>query len=154
MFCSKPGIFTMGSQHNRFMIQRFLVYGLLGWGLEIVWTGFLSALSGDLRLLSTTYLWMFPIYGSAVLLEPLHNGIRHYPWWLRGLFWAAAIWTIELSSGAIINALTGVIPWDYTGDTPWQLGGLIRLDMAPLWFGVGFLFERLHDYLVQSLQIH
>ena len=121
--------------------------------MEIIWTGLLSAFAGDVRLTSTTYLWMFPIYGLAVFLEPLHDSIRHDPWWLRGFIWLAAIWTIELSTGALIKALTGAIPWDYSGSSPWQVGGLIRLDMAPLWFGVGFLFERLHDYLAETLQI-
>ncbi|WP_003542417.1 putative ABC transporter permease [Desulfotomaculum nigrificans] len=136
------------------MIKRLFIYGMVGWGLEVLWTGFLSALAGDWRLTSTTYLWMFPIYGMAVLLEDFHDGIRRWPWWARGTFWVVAIWFIEMSSGMLIKALTGTIPWDYTGSTPWQVGWFIRLDMAPLWFVVGLLFERLHDFLIRKLRIY
>ncbi|MFZ5633449.1 MAG: putative ABC transporter permease [Bacillota bacterium] len=135
------------------MIYRLLIYGLLGWGLEIFWTGLGSALKGDLRLTAGTYLWMFPIYGSAVLLEPLHDRIRTWPWLLRGVFWVLLIWAIEYITGGLIRLITGVSPWDYTGSTPWQIHGLIRLDMAPLWFVTGFLFERVHDFLVRNLRI-
>lgn len=117
--------------------------------MEIFWTGLWSALRGNWNLTATTYLWMFPIYGLAVLLEPIHNNIRPWPWWLRGALWLVAIWLIELSTGAFIKAAVGSVPWDYTGKTPWQVGGFIRLDMAPLWFIVGLIFEQIHDYLVQ-----
>ncbi|MDK2816366.1 MAG: hypothetical protein PWR22_995 [Moorella sp. (in: firmicutes)] len=131
------------------MKRRFFIYGLLGWGMEVLWTGFLSALGGDLRLTATTYLWMFPIYGLAVFLEPVHDAIRYWPWWLRGPVWVSIIWFVEMTTGSVIRLLTGAVPWDYTGKTPWQVGGLIRLDMAPLWFLVGLLFEQVHDYLVR-----
>lgn len=129
------------------MIFRFLIYGLLGWGLEVFWTGLESGLAGDPRLRSTTYLWMFPIYGLAVFLEPVHDRIRNWNWFFRGLVWVIIIWAIEYGAGGTIRLLTGYSPWDYTGKTPWQIDGLIRLDMAPLWFVTGFLFERAHDFL-------
>ncbi len=134
------------------MAKRFFIYGLLGWIMEILWTGFLSAMAGDWRLMSTTYMWMFPIYGLAVFLEPLHNHIREWSWWIRGALWVSAIWLIEFSAGLLIQSIAGTIPWDYT-KSPWQVAGLIRIDMAPLWFLVGLLFERLHDYLVQVIKI-
>lgn len=134
------------------MLIRFLIYGLLGWSLEIVWTGFLSGIGGDPRLQATTYLWMFPIYGTAILLEPIHNSIRQWPFWVRGILWVVAIWTIEYISGGIIRYLTGHSPWNYTGTTPWQLQGLIRFDMAPLWFITGLLFEKAHDFLDRITQ--
>ena len=99
-------------RHNNPMLIRFLIYGLLGWSLEIVWTGFLSGIGGDPRLQATTYLWMFPIYGTAILLEPIHNSIRQWPFWVRGILWVVAIWTIEYISGGIIRYLTG--PVSYT----------------------------------------
>jgi len=51
------------------MMTRFLVYGLLGWSLEIFWTGLGSILRGEWRLVGYTYLWMLPIYGLAVFFE-------------------------------------------------------------------------------------
>ena len=123
----------------------------MGWGLEVFWTGLESGLAGDPRLRSTTYLWMFPIYGMAVFLEPLHDKIRHWHWAVRGMIWLMAIWTIEYASGFLIRLLTGYSPWNYSGKTAWQINGLIRLDMAPLWFFAGFLFERMHDILKKIL---
>ncbi|MTI81805.1 MAG: hypothetical protein FH758_13190 [Firmicutes bacterium] len=132
---------------------RFLIYGLLGWGLEVFYTGFESALRGDPRLTSQTYLWMFPIYGLAVFLEPLHNAIRKYPWFIRGIVWVPVIFILEYSTGGVIRLITGFSPWDYTGTSPWQINGLIRLDMAPLWFITGLIFELVHDTLKSHLNI-
>lgn len=121
--------------------------------MEVAYTGILSGLAGNWRLTSTTYLWMFPIYGLAVLLEPLHDALRQWTWFWRGLVWVLAIWTIEASTGFLIQVLTGAIPWDYSGDSQWQVSGLIRLDMAPLWFGAGLLFEQIHDYLDEKIPL-
>lgn len=135
------------------MIYRFLIYGLLGWGLEVFWTGLGSAIRGDVRLTAGTYLWMFPIYGSAIYLESVHDRIRDRPWYIRGVIWVLLIWIIEYVSGGLIRLVTGVSPWDYSNSTRWQLHGLIRFDMAPLWLITGLLFERVHDFLIGRLKI-
>lgn len=129
------------------MKVRFLIYGLMGWVLEVLWTGLGSALRGDWGLVSRTYLWMFPIYGLAVFFEPLHDRIRRWPWPVRGLVWVAAIWAVEYSTGWVLRTLVGRTPWDYTGKTPYSVRGLIRLDYAPAWLAAGLLFERAHDWL-------
>ncbi|KJS12983.1 MAG: membrane protein [Peptococcaceae bacterium BRH_c8a] len=129
------------------MSIRFFIYGLLGWGLEVAYTGLGSAMQGSPRLEGHTYLWMFPIYGLAVFLEPLHNAMRPLHWYLRGLVWVLVIWVLEYATGAVIRSLVGTSPWVYREG--WQVNGLIRLDMAPLWFVVGLLFERLHDWLTE-----
>lgn len=132
--------------HNIIMGKRFLVYGILGWVLEVLWTGAGSALQGDPRLVSQTYLWMFPIYGSAVLLEPLHDRIRRWPWVARGLLWTALIFGIEYSSGWALQTAVGRVPWDYS-EAVLSVDNFIRLDYAPAWFVAGLLFERVHDWL-------
>lgn len=131
--------------HTRAM-YRFFVYGALGWCLEVLWTGLGSLLSGDVRLTAKTYLWMFPIYGLAVLFEPVHDRIRAWPITLRGLVWMVLFFAVEYASGWLLRFLTGVSPWDYS-HARWQIDGLIRLDYAPVWFGVGLLFEKVHDRL-------
>lgn len=131
-----------------YMAQRFFIYGLLGWIAEIVFTGTSSILSGSPRLLGYTYLWMFPIYGMAVLLEPVHEWIRFSPWIIRGFIWAGIIFIIEYLSGWALAALIGICPWDYTNRTPYSMDGFIRLDFLPVWFLAGLLFERLHDYII------
>jgi uncharacterized membrane protein len=134
------------------MALRFLIYGLLGWSVEIVWTGLGSLLQGNLLLKATTSLWMLPIYGLAVFLEPLHEKIRTWPWTFRGLVWVGLIWSLEFFAGFGLKFLLGSPPWDY-GLTPYSFYRLIRVDYAPLWFLLGLLFERLHDWLRQVLKV-
>jgi len=55
--------------------KKFLIYGILGWTLEIIWTSAWNALNGDLKLTGTTYGWMFIIYGLAIYLEKIHEQI-------------------------------------------------------------------------------
>lgn len=112
-----------------------------------MWTGLGALLRGNLNMPGFSYLWMFPIYGSAVILEPVHEHIRVLPWYIRGIIWMMVIFSIEYVSGWLIRQSIGTVPWDYSGSSPYALSGLIRLDYAPVWFGVGLLFEKAHDYL-------
>ena len=131
------------------MVIRFLVYGALGWIVEIVWTGLGSVIRRDPRLTARTYLWMFPIYGGGALaFEPIHIAMEAMPWLVRGLVWVCAIFAVEYVSGAVIRCLVGRCPWDYSG-VPLAIHGLIRLDYAPAWFVLGLLFERAHLWLVE-----
>lgn len=125
---------------------HFIIYGLLGWCLEIIWTGLGSLLNGDVCLTAKTYLWMFPIYGLAILFEPLHDEIRPWPTWLRGTVWTLLCFAVEYSSGWMLHAILGTIPWDYSR-AAFNIHGLIRLDYAPAWFVAGLLFEKIHNWL-------
>jgi len=127
------------------MIKRFLLYGFLGWCLEIIWTGLESLSNGDLRLMGFTNLWMFFIYGLAVFLESLHDYIAEWRWPIRGLVWLAVIWGIEYLSGLILFNILGVYPWRYTD--PLAVNGFITLSFAPVWFIAGLLFEKVHRVL-------
>ena len=129
------------------MNYRILLYGLLGVAMEILWTGAGSLLKGDYSLRGVSYLWMFPIYGGAVFLEPVHERIRGLKWYIRGMLWVAVIFSLEFTSGLIIKMTVGMIPWDYSGTSLYTVGGLIRLDYIPVWFMVGLLFEQTHDFL-------
>lgn len=129
------------------MARKFLIYGLCGWIAEIIFTGSGSLIIGTASLTAKTYLWMFPIYGMAVFLEPVHEQIRLAPWVVRGIIWACLILTLEYCSGWLIRTLVGVCPWDYSGYTRFAVDGLIRLDYFPVWFAAGLLFEKLHDLL-------
>lgn len=115
--------------------------------MEIVWTGLGSLYLGNWQLPAFTYLWMLPIYGMAIFMEPVHEEIRGWPWYWRGLVWMLIIFTIEYTTGWLLKTLLGSCPWDYTGVSGYHLRGLIRLDYAPEWFVAGLLFERIHDLL-------
>lgn len=136
------------------MLIRFVIYGLLGWAMEIIWTATREKIKGiqiDWKLRGTTYIWMFLIYGGALALifEPVHEALRAWPWPLRGLVYVAGIFAVEYATGWLLRALTGACPWDYTDHSPWSIHGLIRLDYAPAWFLMGLGAERVHDFLVE-----
>ena len=119
----------------------FLKCGITGWCLEVIFTSVESILNHDWRLMGRTSLLMFPIYGCGALLGPLGSlavtdrMIRH------GMIYMVLIFTAEYISGSFLRA-RGICPWDYTGKSA-NVDGLIRLDFAPLWFGVGLLFEQI-----------
>ncbi len=135
--------------------ERFLAYGVGGWVFEVLFTGLKGPVRDrDRRLAAHTYLWMFPIYGSAAFFfEPAHDALRARPWWQRGLAYTAGFFAVEAASGAAIARLTGEVPWDYarprgTRPAPKHWRGLVRPAYAPVWFAAGLAAERLHDRLV------
>lgn len=141
-------LFTASSGYANFMLTRFVVYGTMGWIVEILWTGFGSLLRRDPRLRAQTYLWMFPIYGGgAIAFERLHWQIMAQPWFVRGLIWCTAIFAVEYASGWVVRRVVGQCPWDYR-EAPLNVAGLIRLDYAPAWFVLGLLFEQVHMALI------
>lgn len=133
------------------MVKRFVVYGLLGWTMEVFWTGLGSLLKGNLMLSSFTYLWMFPIYGLAVFLENVHDRIDSLPWYVRGGIWVVIILSLEYLTGWLLLSFLGKCPWDYSDVTPYHIHGLIRLDYIPAWFLAGLIFERIHRALDRFL---
>ncbi len=131
------------------MMKNFMIFGVLGWCAEILWTGFCSFLMGDNALTAQTYLWMFPIYGLAGLSMPLFLAFRRYcPLWQRIGVYVLAIFTVEFVTGWLLQTLTGVCPWDY-GESFFSVMGFIRLDYAPLWAILGLFFERVTLFLAE-----
>lgn len=134
-------------RHTRGMTKKFILFGVLGWCAEILWTGFCSLLAGDGALTAKTYLWMFPIYGLAALAEPLFLALRKYcPLWQRCGMYILGIFIVEFLTGALLSGLTGACPWDY-GSGPFSVMGWIRLDYAPLWAILGLFFEEVFVFL-------
>lgn len=131
---------------------RFVLYGLLGWSAEVVWSAVTERLQGkqrDWRLLGHTYLWMFPLYGLlAPLYEPLHDFLRPWHWFMRGVIYLLGFWLVEYASGWLLRRLTGKCPWDYS-QLRGNLHGLIAWEYGPVWFTVGLGLEPVHDFLVR-----
>ena len=127
------------------MLKRFIIYGVIGWSIEIVWTGLHSLIFGDIVMQSYTNLWMFFIYGCAIFLEPLHDIMKEWRWVFRGVLWVVIIWGIEYTSGTILLNLLGRYPWYYSGK--FAIDNLVRIDYAPAWFVAGLFFERVHKTL-------
>lgn len=129
------------------MVKRYIIYGLSGLCVEVLWTGLNSLMKGDVKLTGFTYIWMFFIYGLAIFLEPIHNHIRHLPFIARGCVYMVLIFAIEYLSGIILRKILGVCPWNYVSE-PYSISGIITLSYSPVWFTAGLLFEKLHDYLI------
>jgi uncharacterized membrane protein len=131
------------------MFVRFVLYGLGGWCGEVLYTALTDSLpKRDWRLVGTTYLWMFPIYGSiAFLYEPTHDLIRPLAWPLRAVIWSMGFTIVEYLSGWLIERFTGRCPWDYS-HRRFAINAYIRWDYFPIWAVIGLALEPVHDALV------
>ncbi len=111
--------------------------------MEVFWTGLGSALNGDKKLTSTTSLWMFPIYATAVIIEPLGKKFKKHNvnFLIRGAVYALCVFTTEFISGSILKK-GGACPWCYS-DAKCNINGVIRLDYFPVWFVVGLIYEKI-----------
>ncbi len=152
---------------------RFPLYACIGWMAEVLYTalcdlinpyflcswnvhgkGPMSRVRPDWRwegrdshCTGYTSLWMLPIYGCLIFLEPISLLMAAWPWFLRGLVYMGLIWLMEFWSGWLIKKITGHCPWDYSY-SPYSFHGYIRWDFAPMWFAFGFIFEYLYPRLL------
>ena len=119
----------------------------VGVGLEVVFTGLANhRTAGDVRLTGHSYVWMFPIYGTAYPLYTLSWPVLHaLPWAARGVLYVVAFFLVEYASGWLLRHVVGRCPWeDGYLRARWGIHGLVRIDYAPAWFAVSLLFERLY----------
>jgi uncharacterized membrane protein len=130
------------------MWKRFIIYGALGICAEVLWNGFGAMLKGDILLRGTTCIWMFPIYGLALFLEPVHYRIKHLPLIVRGGIYMVLIFAVELISGLLLKWMLGTCPWNYVNNGM-SICGIIALNYAPVWIVVGIAFERIHDTIIR-----
>lgn len=121
--------------------MNFIKCGLLGWCIEIIWTGFHSYKNNDKKMMGNTSILMFPIYGMASIIHPLYKCLKNLNIFFRGIFYTIGIFVIEYTSGYILKK-KGKCPWDYS-DSKYNIGGLVRIDYAPAWFIVGLFFEKI-----------
>lgn len=122
-----------------YMKNKFLQCGILGWCLEILWTGFLSFRRRDMHLSSKTSIWMFPIYGAFSFILPVCRWLKRFPAIVRGSIYTIGIFLVEFLSGSWLKK-RNLCPWDYS-KAKYNLKGVIRLDYAPLWFITGLALE-------------
>jgi len=133
------------------MWLHFLIYGMLGWCAEIIWTAVTRRISGaarDWRLIGETSLWAFPLYGSlAIWFEPLHDALRSQFVITRAIVYLLCAWTVEYVGGWLIWKISSSKPWDYANARGGSLNGLIRWNFIAIWPLVGLGLEFVHDYL-------
>lgn len=125
------------------MIKKYLLCGLTGWCMEVFWTGMGSAIRKDKKLTSNTSIWMFPIYATAVIIEPISKKMcsRKQNTICRGFIYSLMIFATEFLSGSILKK-NNCCPWDYS-KAKLNIKGVVRLDYLPLWFAVGLIYEKM-----------
>lgn len=122
-------------------VHDFIYCGLTGWCIECAHTGLAELFRGNIKLTSSTSLWMFPIYGLAAFMIPVYNGIKNLHFLVRALIYGLLITSVEFITGSLLTLLGGC-PWDYRY-TAMNYMGLIRMDYFPLWMFAGLIFEYL-----------
>lgn len=126
------------------MKKNFILCGLTGWCMEVLWTGIGSIMARDPKLTCKTSMWMFPIYGMASLLTPLCRQLQGKNVFLRGGTYTLCIFAAEYVTGAALKKHHRC-PWDYS-EKPANVDGLITFSYTPLWFFAGLFFEKLLSY--------
>ncbi|HIU03513.1 MAG TPA: hypothetical protein IAB63_09715 [Candidatus Onthocola gallistercoris] len=123
------------------MKKNFILCGLAGWCMEVLWTGLGSIVSRDPKLTCRTSVWMFPIYGMAAFLAPFCRRLQGKNIFYRGGFYTFCIFATEYATGRVLKKHDRC-PWDYSKQ-PANIHGLINLCYTPLWFGAGLFYEQL-----------
>ena len=54
------------------MKNNFMICGLTGWCMEIIFTSLDSIRNNNFKLTGHTSIWMFPIYGMAAVIPPVY----------------------------------------------------------------------------------
>ena len=96
-----------------------------------------------MTLCGTTSLWMFPIYGMACLIQPMHQILKKKNILVRGTMYTFFIFCAEYGTGKWLKK-NHCCPWDYS-DSKCNIEGVIRLDYAPLWFLVNLFYKHSVD---------
>ncbi len=104
------------------MKKKFILCGIIGWCMEILFTGLHSLLVKDYTLAGKTSIWMFPIYGMACVFSPLSCGIIG--------------WCMEI----LFTGLHSLLVKDYT------LAGKTSIWMFPI-YGMACVFSPLSQKL-------
>lgn len=123
------------------MKKNFFICGLTGWCMEILFTALGALRNHDYKLIGKTSIWMFPIYGMAAVIDPIHRHLTNLPALFRGGIYTVGIYTGEFISGSLLKKMH-MCPWDYSKAKS-NIKGVIRLDYAPLWMLAGLTFEKI-----------
>lgn len=122
--------------------QNFLLCGLSGWCMECLWTGIGSIRKhNNKKLLCTTSIWMFPIYGMAAIIKPVSFCLSKQCTLVRGCIYGSGILAVEYLTGSLLKK-HHCCPWDYS-KAKLNFKGVIRFDYFPVWVLAGLFFEKL-----------
>lgn len=129
---------TGGISHMRG--RNFLICGLTGWCMEILFTSAGSLARHDGRLIGQTSLWCSPstvccLYRSGLCKNQKAAGTSARQHLYSGYFFIRVLKRFSLKAASFLPL--GL------QQRQGKCQRLIRLDYAPLWLGAGLLFERI-----------
>ncbi len=136
-----PETCERGHKTVKHFSSDFFTCGVVGWCMEIIFTGLKNFSSSDRKLMGSTSVWMFPIYGMASFLSPVCRRLKNQSIFKRGGIYTLCIFACEYTAGFFLRKINAC-PWDYS-KARYNIQGLVRPDYAPLWFGAGLLFEKI-----------
>ncbi|MBN2444732.1 MAG: hypothetical protein JXJ04_25475 [Spirochaetales bacterium] len=163
---------TIKNYQFRLFIIRFIIIGLIGYIVEIVFTSCLS-LGKSIYAYCTIENYVFNLYESAAgqvglfaffvycwaaipftfLTNPLKKLIKNnllfpnFGIFLRGLIFGLIFMLIEFIIGMFL-LLFHIRAWDYS-NLPLNVFGVITFAFLPAWTVAGILGEWIHDRLLQ-----
>jgi uncharacterized membrane protein len=125
----------------------FFLFGVTGVCTEIFFTAFQNLYyawaqgsSPEMSLTGKSYVWMFPIYGSAsFFLNRLMPYLRKLPFGLRLVVYPLGIFMIEYITGWLLDMTIGKCPWEY--ESSYAVHGYINLAYTPFWMLFGVMLE-------------
>ena len=132
------------------MIFEAFLFAIVGLGLEVVETAILFPKDRDRRLMGYSSLWYIPFYAvfPLVLLHNFHGFFFPLPFYVRGLLYMVIFWIVEYGSMALLRLILGKSPSeDGYYRSRWNVHGLVRLDLGPVWICFGFVFEWIFRHL-------
>ena len=83
--------------------NNFMICGLTGWCMEIIFTSLDSIRNNNFKLTGHTSIWMFPIYGMAAVIPPVYKHIHKLPAIFRGSIYSAGIFVCEYLTGTFLK---------------------------------------------------
>lgn len=129
---------------DRLIFESFL-FAIAGIGLEVVETAFLDyPKTKDIRLQGHASVWYIPFYAVLPLayLSALGPAIFPLPLPARAVIYTLSFFALEYLSMGLLRLTLGKSPSeDSYRKSRWNVHGLIRLDLWPVWMAFGLIFE-------------
>lgn len=127
------------------MIFEAFLFAIAGLGLEVIETALLDyPKKKDIRLLGYSSVWYLPFYAVIPLayFHCFHRVLFAWPVYLRAPAYMLSFWVVEYAAMGLLRLALGKSPSQASYyRSPWNVHGLIRLDLGPVWMAFGLIFE-------------
>lgn len=127
------------------MLFEGFLFAAVGLGLEVVETALLDyPKAKDARLMGYSSVWYIPFYAvlPPAYFSAFSPTLFACPIHVRALIYMASFWACEYVSMGILRLALGKSPSQESYyKSRWNVHGLIRLDLGPVWICFGLIFE-------------